>query len=99
MSAKVPAIEGCVHAVSKITNQRGLHARASAKFVETVARYNCKVSVSKDGITVSGHSIMGLMMLGAVKGSAIELLAEGSDSKEVMHELLQLIGSKFHEDQ
>ena len=99
MSDKVPGIEGRIHAVTEITNQRGLHARASAKFVETVSRYSCKVSVFKDGMTVSGRSIMGLMMLGAGKGSAIELLAEGRDSKEVMRELLQLIGSKFHEDQ
>ena len=86
-------------AVVEITNQRGLHARASAKFVETVARYTCEITVSKDGTSVSGRSIMGLMMLGASKGSVIELLAEGSDSKSAMQELLLLIRSKFYEDQ
>jgi phosphocarrier protein HPr len=91
--------DGRIHAVTEITNQRGLHARASAKFVETVARYTCEVTVTKDGTSVSGRSIMGLMMLGAGKGSVIELSIEGSESKAAMHELLLLIRSKFHEDQ
>jgi len=87
------------HAVMEITNQRGLHARASAKFVKTVARYSCEVTVTKDGTSVSGRSIMGLMMLGAGKGSVIELLAVGGDAEQAMRELLHLIRSKFHEDQ
>lgn len=87
------------HAVVEIINQRGLHARASAKLVGTVARYNCEVTVTKDGTSVSGRSIMGLMMLGAGIGSAIELLAVGDDAEQAMRELLHLIGSKFHEDQ
>ncbi len=99
MSNKASGADGRAQAVTKITNQRGLHARASAKFVEAVARYTCEVTVTKDGTSVSGCSIMGLMMLGAGKGSTIEILAEGSDAREAIRELLYLIQSKFHEDQ
>jgi len=96
-----PAAPGGDHvaAIAEIVNQKGLHARASAKFVETVARYSCEVTVTKDGTSVSGRSIMGLMMLGAGIGSTIELVAEGEDARTVMRELLHLIRSKFHEDQ
>ena len=99
MTEKMSSITGRAHAVTEITNQRGLHARASAKFVEAVARYACEITVTKDGTSVSGRSIMGLMMLGAGKGSTVELSAEGSDAQAAMRELLQLIRSKFHEDQ
>ena len=84
---------------AEITNKRGLHARASAKFVETVARFSCEVSVTKDGNTVSGRSIMGLMMLGAGPGSVVELSAEGTEAEAVIRALLSLIRAKFHEDQ
>lgn len=87
------------YATSKIINKRGLHARASAKFVEAAAQYTCEVTVSKDGTSVSGRSIMGLMMLGAGKGSMIELLAIGADAPEAIRSLLDLIQSKFHEDE
>ena len=84
---------------AQITNRKGLHARASAKFVETVARFSCEVTVTKDGTTVSGRSIMGLMMLGAGIGSTIELTAEGAEAEAVMNALLKLIRARFHEDQ
>ena len=84
---------------AEILNKRGLHARASAKFVETVARFSCEVSVTKDGTTVSGRSIMGLMMLGASQGALIELTAKGVEADAAMAALLALIGAKFHEDQ
>ncbi len=96
---KISSVIGRAHAIATITNKRGLHARASAKFVEAVAQYSCEVTVTKDGTTVSGRSIMGLMMLGAGKGSTVELKAEGGDAQAAMGELLALIGSKFHEDQ
>ena len=99
MSDKASAFDGRAQAVTEITNQRGLHARASAKFVGAVGRYACEVTVTKDGTSVSGRSIMGLMMLGAGKGSTIEILTEGGDAREAMRELLDLIRSKFHEDQ
>ena len=88
-----------LHAVVEIVNQRGLHARASAKFVETVARYSCDVTVSKDGTSVSGRSIMGLMMLGASKGTTVELTAEGPQAETALRELVLLIRARFHEDQ
>jgi phosphocarrier protein len=88
-----------VRSIAEIVNKRGLHARASAKFVEMVARHSCEVSVTKDGNTVSGRSIMGLMMLGAGLGSTIELTAEGPDARAAMTALLSLIRDRFHEDQ
>jgi phosphocarrier protein HPr len=88
-----------IKAVVEIVNQRGLHARASAKFVELVARHDAEVTVSKDGNSVSGRSIMGLMMLGAAKGSTIELSATGAEAEKVMRELVRLIRDRFHEDQ
>jgi phosphocarrier protein HPr len=87
-----------ITARAEIANKRGLHARASAKFVETVARFSCEVTVTKDGTSVSGRSIMGLMMLGAGIGSTIELAAEGAEAEPAMRALLALIRAKFHED-
>jgi phosphocarrier protein len=87
-----------VEATAQIVNKKGLHARASAKFVETVARFQAEVTVSKDENTVSGRSIMGLMMLGASLGTTIHLCAEGPESVRVIETLLQLIAAKFHED-
>jgi phosphocarrier protein HPr len=83
---------------AQIGNKKGLHARASAKFVETVARYQAEVTVSKGENIVSGRSIMGLMMLGASQGSTIDLMAEGPQAREVLDALLQLIAAKFYED-
>ena len=80
-----------------IRNQRGLHARASAKFVETAARFRSEVTVKKGDTAVSGRSIMGLMMLGASMGSVVELSAQGPDASEALGALLELIASKFHE--
>ena len=96
---KESALPAPISVKAEIVNKRGLHARASAKFVETVARFSCEVTVSKDGNTVSGRSIMGLMMLGAGPGSVIELSAEGAEAEAVMRALLSLIRARFHEDQ
>jgi len=82
----------------RIQNKKGLHARASAKFVETVARFQCEVTVRKDGNEVSGRSIMGLMMLGASLGTSVEIAAVGTDAWEAVAALTRLIESKFHED-
>ena len=73
-----------VRARATILNKRGLHARASAKFVETAARFPCEITVSKDGNSVSGRSIMGLMMLAASIGTAVELEASGPQAKEAL---------------
>jgi len=81
-----------------ILNKRGLHARASAKFVETAARFQSEVTVTKGETSVSGRSIMGLMMLAASLGSSVELSAEGPDAQEAVRTLSALIAAKFHED-
>ena len=80
-----------------IKNKRGLHARASAKFVQLVDRFDARVSVSKDGQTVCGTSIMGLMMLAAAPGCAIDVVAEGNDARAVVDALNALIGDLFGE--
>ncbi len=87
-----------VTATATIVNNKGLHARASAKFVETAARFQSEVTVSKGDTSVSGRSIMGLMMLGASKGSAIALEASGPDARDAVNALLALVAAKFHED-
>jgi phosphocarrier protein len=85
-------------ATAIIVNKRGLHARASAKFVETAARFQAEVTVTKGDATVSGRSIMGLMMLAASLGTSIELAAQGPEAAEAVKALLALIAAKFHED-
>jgi len=85
-------------AVATIVNKKGLHARASAKLVEAAARFQSRITVSKDGQTVDARSIMGLMMLGAPIGSQIELVAEGPDSADAMIAVLALVEAKFGED-
>ncbi len=80
-----------------ICNKRGLHARAAAKFVTLAERFGASVEVEKDGQSVSAHSIMGLMMLGAAKGSTITLRVEGWDAHEAMDALSALVEAGFHE--
>ncbi len=80
-----------------ITNKRGLHARAAAKFVTLAERFGASVEVIRDGQTVSARSIMGLMMLGAGIGSKIELTAEGWDAREALDALAALVESGFNE--
>ena len=84
-------------AILKISNERGLHARASAKFVNCVEKYDAEIRVSKDGHVVGGTSIMGLMMLAADKGSTIHVSATGGDAKKVLAELEALLERKFDE--
>jgi phosphocarrier protein HPr len=81
-----------------ICNSKGLHARASAKFVQTVEQYDADVTVTRCGETVGGTSIMGLMMLSAACGCSITVEASGPDAAEVMAALDELIGSRFGED-
>ncbi len=80
-----------------ISNTRGLHARAAAKFVTLAERYGASVDVVRDGQVVSARSIMGLMMLGAGKGSDIELQGDGWDAKEAVDALAALVEAGFHE--
>jgi len=80
-----------------VCNRRGLHARAAAKFVALAERFSAAVEVIKDDQAVAAQSIMGLMMLGAGKGSSIELRAEGWDAKEALDALAALIEAGFNE--
>jgi phosphocarrier protein len=82
----------------RITNQRGLHARASAKFVNLAAELGCPIEVEKDGHKVAGTSIMGLMMLGAAKGDSIVIHVTGDGADDALQRLIDLIEAKFGED-
>ncbi len=80
-----------------ISNKRGLHARAAAKFVMMAERFDSSIDVIRDGQSVPARSIMGLMMLGAGKGATLELRADGWDAKEALDALVALIESGFDE--
>ena len=82
----------------KICNQKGLHARAAARFVKTAAQFAAEIWVRKNGNAVSGRSIMGLMMLAAASGSVIEIAASGDDAATAVDTLARLIECKFDED-
>lgn len=90
--------DGSWSAELPITNMRGLHARAAAKFVKTVELFDAEVDVTRCGQTVSGSSIMGLMMLAAAQGCSIHLRCQGADAKEVMDALSRLIMDRFDEE-
>ncbi|MBS6472726.1 MAG: HPr family phosphocarrier protein [Acetobacter sp.] len=81
-----------------ITNAKGLHARAAAAFVKTADKFDAEVSVSKDGESVSGHSIMGLMMLGAACGSEILVTCSGAQAADALSALEKLVDDKFNEN-
>jgi phosphocarrier protein len=80
-----------------IVNERGLHARASAKFVNLASEIEAKVEVEKDGNRVCGTSIMGLMMLGAAKGDCVVIHVEGEDAQGALDRLIHLVESGFGE--
>ena len=82
----------------RIANQRGLHARASAKFVSMASQLPAAVEVEKDGHRVCGTSIMGLMMLGAAMGDQITIHADGEGADEALAQLAELVESRFGED-
>ncbi|MBA2919503.1 HPr family phosphocarrier protein [Sphingomonas sp. MAH-20] len=81
-----------------IANKRGLHARASAKFVTLASGLPARVEVRKDGASVTGTSIMGLMMLGAAMGDQIEISASGDGAEDAVAQLAGLVENKFGED-
>jgi phosphocarrier protein HPr len=85
--------------VVEIVNERGLHARASAKFVKLAAAFDAEVTVTRDENTVDARSIMGLMMLAAGMGSTIEIAAEGPEAQPALDALVELVQGKFDEDQ
>ncbi|MEH3126908.1 HPr family phosphocarrier protein [Agrobacterium cavarae] len=81
-----------------IVNKRGLHARASAKFVQMVEKFDAAISVSKDGMTVGGTSIMGLMMLAASPGCTVFVEASGHQAEEALAALEALVADRFGEE-
>lgn len=81
----------------KIINEKGMHARAAAKFVEIVEQHDASAEVFKDGVSAFGDSIMGLLMLTASKGTSIEVHMSGDDSESLATELQSLIEQRFHE--
>jgi phosphocarrier protein len=89
---------GAIVRTLKIVNQKGLHARASAKFVQTVEKFDADVRVSRGGETVGGTSIMGLMMLAAGPGTDITVVVSGKEMTEVLAALEALVNSRFGED-
>jgi phosphocarrier protein HPr len=90
--------EGAVVRRLEICNRKGLHARASAKFVQTVEKFDADVRVMRGGEIVGGTSIMGLMMLAASPGTSITVEATGKDAAAVIDALTALINSRFGED-
>lgn len=82
-----------------IVNEKGLHARASAKFVDVVEQFDASATVEKDGIDACGDSIMGLLMLVASKGTQVEITTEGPQAQDLLNALGELIANRFGEDQ
>ncbi len=82
-----------------IVNRRGLHARASAKFVQLADTFNATITVSKDQNTVGGTSIMGLMMLAAGIGSSIRVTADGPDARAALEAIARLVADRFGEEE
>jgi len=89
---------GRARRLATICNQRGLHARAAARFVKTAGQFDAEIRVRKNGAEVSGRSIMGLMMLAAAPGSVIELSATGHEAEAAVAALARLVECKFDED-
>jgi phosphocarrier protein len=94
----IGARTGMTHRIATICNQRGLHARAAARFVKTAGLFDAEVQVRKNGTEVSGRSIMGLMMLAAAPGTVIEIAATGPQAEAAVIALAKLIECKFDED-
>ena len=87
-----------VSRIVEICNRKGLHARASAKFVTLASQIDAAIEVEKDGNKVCGTSIMGLMMLGAAMGDTITISATGFGADQAVEQLSALVEAKFHED-
>lgn len=87
-----------IHRSLEIVNEKGLHARASARFVEVVERFDAEAEVSRDGMTVAGESIMGLLMLAAARGSVIEVRTTGPEAEALADALAALVADRFGEE-
>ncbi|MHA6689671.1 HPr family phosphocarrier protein [Devosia sp. A449] len=93
-----PAGDRAVAQQLTIVNRKGLHARASARFVRTAECFDASIQVIKDGTSVGGDSIMGLMMLGAGPGSTILVQASGKQAREALEAIVELVNNGFDED-
>ncbi len=94
-----PEFEGALWREMKIVNRKGLHARATAKFVQCVDRFAADVKVTRCGETVGGDSIMGILTLGAGVGSTIVVHAIGADASEALDALAELVANRFGEEE
>lgn len=83
---------------AKIRNRLGLHARAAARFVHTAARYEAKITAGRDGRVMDGKSILGILLLGASRGTTIEITAEGADEEAAVLALVALVDDRFGEE-
>ncbi len=90
---------GKAAATANICNTRGLHARASAKFVKLASSFDAEIHVTRDGVTVNALSIMGLLMLGAGNGCGIEIAGKGPEAEAAVAALADLVARRFDEDQ
>jgi len=95
-----PPADGVYHCLAEvqIRNRRGLHARATAKFVHTAEKFDADVTVTKDGISVNGGSIMALLTFGAAQGSTILIETKGPEAEEALEALIGLVEAGFHEE-
>jgi phosphocarrier protein len=98
-NARLEAPSGAVVREIPIINKRGLHARASAKFVKMVEQFDAEILVTRGNETVGGDSIMGLMMLSAGPGTTITVSATGIDAEAAVAALAELVGNKFNEEE
>lgn len=98
MSEETPNGEPVIRRLVTICNRRGLHARAAARFVKLADRFSADITVAKNGTSVSGRSIMGLMMLAAGPGTSIELRATGAQAEQAVAALADLICGGFDEE-
>ena len=90
--------DGAQQRTFTIQNKRGLHARAAAKFAAVANGFSCEIEVERNGQSVPGRSIMGLMMLAASTGTEITVRAEGSDAEAALNAIEELVAGKFEED-
>ena len=94
-----PAPEAAISRELRIVNRKGLHARATAKFVQCVDRFDAEITVTRCGETVGGDSIMGILTLGAGLGSSITVSASGAQANEAIEALAALLAARFGEDE
>ena len=98
LQGNLPAALALHHQTARIVNEKGLHARASAKFVEVVEAHEARATVTRDGMEVSGDSIMGLLMLGASRGTTIDVATSGDEAEKLADALEALVAARFGED-